>query len=936
MSGADISGAAGMIKRAWATASMALAVVATAPAQAAVPTQKELFGQDIGSDYFLANYSQLIKMYQALAANSDRVKLVEIGRTEENRPHYMMIVSSPENIRKLDGLKSIAARLAKGEGLDDAGARALAKEGRSVVWIDGGMHAAESIHAQGLMASVYKFATSDDPEIRHILDNVVILFGHANPDGQELVADWYMRWPNPKDRPIYDTQGGGLPRLYQKYIGHDNNRDYFAVTQAETKNISRILFREWFPEIIYNHHQPGPDGMVVFMPPFRDPFNFHYDPLVITELSEIGGAMHSQLISEGKAGSGMRTTANYSTWFNGSLRTVSYFHNSLGILTEIIGSPTPFRLTLTAENQLPRNDLPMPIAPRMWHLKDSVDYEISMNVGALTYAANNRERLLFNMYRMASNSVKAGSRDSWTTTPKQVAALSEAAKAQGEGVGVRGANNRGEPAGIDTTLYDKVLRDPAKRDARGYILSADQPDFPTAVKFVNALIRSGVRAERATAPFDIAGKSYPAGSLVVKADQAYRPHILDMFEPQDHPTDVAYPGGPPVRPYDVTGYTLAFQMGVQFDRVLDGFTGPFEVLADEAAPAPGKVVGTGQSGWIVDHQANDAFILTNRLLKAKQPVFWLKQGTSVAGKSFGPGAIWVPATSASGRIIAASTASLGIDAYAAGGVPAGDSIAIKPVRLGLVDLWSGLMPSGWIRWLLEKYEFPFEIVRPKRLDAGRLEKDYDVIVFSDAAYVGQGHSSRNRRPIIQPKAADIPAEFRSYLGTITADKTLPNVVRFAEQGGTVMAIGSSTALVDLFKLPVKSALIEPDGKPVASTKFYIPGSIVQAQVDPAQPLGYGMPAKADIFYDNSPVYRVPDGTPGVSKVSWFKGKDILRSGWAVGPEQIDGAAGVLDVSVGRGKLFLYGPEVLQRGAAHGTFKLFFNGVLYGPAASRGR
>jgi hypothetical protein len=925
-----------MIKRAWARASIALALALTAQVQAAVPTQKELFGQDIGSDYFLADYSQLITMYKAIAANSDRVKLVDIGRTEEGRPHYMMIVSSPENIRALDKYKAIAARLAKGEGLDDAAARALAKEGKSVVWIDGGMHAAESIHAQGLMASVYKFATSDDPDILHILDNVIILFGHANPDGQELVADWYMRWPNPKDRPIYDTQGGGLPLLYQKYVGHDNNRDYFAITQSETKNISRILFRDWYPEIIYNHHQPGPDGMVVFMPPFRDPFNFHYDPLVLTELSEIGGAMHSQLIGEGKAGSGMRTTANYSTWFNGSLRTISYFHNSLGILTEIIGSPTPFQLSLTAENQLPRNDLPMPSAPRMWHLKDSIDYEISMNIGALTYAANNRERLLFNMYRMASNSVKAGSRDSWTITPKRIEALKEAAKANGETAGTRGANNRGEPTGLDVGLYDKVLHDPALRDPRGYILSADQPDFPTAIKFVNALIRSGVRVERATAPFDVAGKTYPAGSLVVKTDQAYRPHILDMFEPQDHPTDLAYPGGPPVRPYDVTGYTLAFQMGVQFDRIPDGFTGPFEMLPDEAAPPPGKLIGTGRAGWIVDHQPNDAFILTNRLLKAKQRVSWLKQGASADGRSFGPGAIWVPATPAAAAIMATATRTLGLDAYAVDAAPTGESIAIRPVRIGLVDLWSGLMPSGWTRWLFEKYEFPFQIVRPQRLDAGKLEKDFDVIVFPDAAYVAEGNATRNRRPIIQPKPADIPAEYRSYLGTITAKTTLPQIEAFARNGGTLMAIGSSTALVDLFKLPVSNALLEPDGKPVAATKFYVPGSILQAAVDPAQPLAYGMPAKADVFYDNSLVYRVPAGTPGVNKVAWFQGKQVLRSGWAVGQERLDGAAGVLDVNVGKGKLFLYGPEVLQRGAAHGTFKLFFNGLLYGPAASRGR
>jgi hypothetical protein len=483
-----------------------------------------------------------------------------------------------------------------------------------------------------------------------------------------------------------------------------------------------------------------------------------------------------------------------------------------------------------------------------------------------------------------------------------------------------------------------VLHDPALRDPRGYILSADQPDFPTAVKFVNALIRSGVRVERATAPFDVAGKTYPAGSLVVKTDQAYRPHILDMFEPQDHPTDLAFPGGPPVRPYDVTGYTLAFQMGVQFDRIADGFTGPFETLPDEAAPPPGKVIGTGRAGWIVDHQPNDAFILTNRLLKAKQRVSWLKQGASADGRSFGPGAIWVPATPAAAAIMATATRTLGLDAYAVDAAPTGESIAIKPVRIGLVDLWSGLMPSGWTRWLFEKYEFPFQIVRPQRLDAGKLEKDFDVIVFPDAAYMSRrGMRARNRRPIIQPKPADIPAEYRLLSrhdhreDDPAADRGVRAQRRHFDgdrQLDRAWSICSSCRSAMLCWSPTASRSRRPNSMCPARScrRRSIPPSRSPTACRPR-------PTSSTI---TALVYRVPAGTPGVNKVAWFQGKQVLRSGWAVGQERLDGAAGVLDVNVGKGKLFLYGPEVLQRGAAHGTFKLFFNGLLYGPAASRGR
>lgn len=908
-------------------AALAAAVSARGQSAApeAVPTIASVIGTPVGTDYFLANYDQLERYFKAVAAVSDRARLVEIGRTAEDRPQYMMIVSSPANMAKLDQYRDIARRMAQGRGLDEGSAASLAREGRAIVWIDGGMHAAETVHAQALMAAVEHFTRADDEETRRILDNVIILFGHDNPDGQQLVADWYMQFAMP--RPVQPTQGGALPRLYQKYVGHDNNRDWYAITQPETRNISRVLFREWFPQIIYNHHQPGPDGMVVFMPPFRDPFNYVYDPLVITGLSEVGAAMHSGLVAEGKAGSGMRSTANYSTWFNGSLRTVSYFHNAIGILTEIVGSPTPFQLSLTAENQLPRNDLPMPVAPRMWHMKDSIDYSISMNRALLDYAARNRERLLLNMYRMAANAIDRGSHDSWVTSAGSIDALAAAADAEGAGEGTRGLNPHGQPTGIDVALYDRILRDPARRAARGYVLPADQPDFPTAIKFANALIRGGVEVQRATAAFEVGGRRYPAGSLVVKTAQAYRPHILDMFEPQDHPHDVAYPGGPPIRPYDATGYTLAYQMGVAFDRIVEGFDGPFETLADEAAPPRGRIVGRGRAGWLMDHRVNDGFVLTNRLLRAGQQVRWVKDEGEIPA-----GTVWIPYSDAAAHIVREAVGPLGLEVRAVRRAPRGATIALKPVRIGVVDLWGGLMPSGWVRWIFDQFEFPYEVVHPLRLDAGHLNADFDVLIFPDAAYVAKGQESRNRRPIAQPAAADIPAEYRAWLGEISAGKTLPQIRAFAENGGTLVAIGSSTALVDLFGTGISPGAVDADGKPLPPEAYYIPGTVLRAHFDPRQPLAYGMPAEADVYFARSPVFRVAPGAAGVRRVSWFEGDHLLRSGWAHGASALVGTAGVLDVDVGRGKLLMYGPEILQRGQPHGTFKLFFNGILYGPAA----
>src|SRR4029079_10294710 len=220
----------------------------------------------------------------------------------------------------------------------------------------------------------------------------------------------------------------------------------------------------------------------------------------------------------------------------GGLRTIAYFHNMIGLLTEIIGNPTPIQIPLVAEKQLPRGDWPLPIAPRTWHYRQSIEYEMSNNRAVLDYASRNRETLLYNMYRMARNSIENGSQDHWTITPDRIEALRSAAPQKPSqelppGLTVGGLGGAALPA----DLYQSVLHNPRHRDPRGYILPADQADFATATKFVNAFIKTGIVVRKATAEFQVNGKTYPAESYVVKTDQAFRPHVMDMFEPQIHP-----------------------------------------------------------------------------------------------------------------------------------------------------------------------------------------------------------------------------------------------------------------------------------------------------------------------------------------------------------------------------------------------------------------
>src|SRR5689334_6100527 len=449
-----------------------------------ITTPKEALGFNLGDDYQVANYTQLDSYWKKLAAESPRMKLVDIGPNEEGSRQYMAIVTSPENHKKLDRYKEIAQRLAHAEGLTEGQARALAREGKAVVWVDGGLHASESVGSQQLMEMVYQMTSRTDEETLRFLNDTILLCVEANPDGQELIANWYMRGSEKPNAPLRDAPQrsmANLPRLYAKYIGHDDNRDFYMSNMKETTNMNRQLFVEWFPQIMYNHHQTGPAGAVIFMPPFRDPFNYHFDPLVPLGIEMVGAAMHSRLVAEGKGGSAMRSGANYSTWWNGGLRTVTYFHNMIGILTEIIGNPTPMSIPLVADKQLPQGDWPLPIKPQQWHYRQSIDYEMSNNRAILDLAARFRETFLFNIWRMGMNSIERGSRDNWTVTPKRITAL-EAAASTGNPAGGRGGRG-GEAAGGDapggaafgartlpTNLYASILHDPKLRDPRGYIV----------------------------------------------------------------------------------------------------------------------------------------------------------------------------------------------------------------------------------------------------------------------------------------------------------------------------------------------------------------------------------------------------------------------------------------------------------------------------------
>lgn len=895
-----------------------------------VTTPKEHFGFNMGDDYHLANYQQLMAYWAKLEKESERIKVAKVGTTEDGRPQLMAIITSPANHKKLDRYREISRRMGRVENVSEQEARALSAEGKAVVWIDAGLHANETLCAQMMIETIYQLLSETDAETNRILDDVIVLFVHANPDGHDFVADWYMRESDPKKRSL-----NGIPKLYQKYAGHDNNRDFFANNLAETRNMNRVMYHEWLPQIVYNHHQSGPPGTVLFCPPFRDPFNYNVDPLVISGIDAVGAAMMQRFLVENKPGATTRSGTRYSTWWNGGLRTACYFHNMIGLLTETIGSPNPMSIPFRPQLQLPKADYLAPIEPQPWHFRQSVDYSVTANKAVFDYASRHREQLLSNIWLMGKNAIDRGNRDNWTTTPTDVDAA-RAANPEAPAGGGRGGRAGG------AAEFKRAFRNPEQRDPRGFIIPSNQPDFLTATKFVNTLINSGLTIHRATARFKVNGKDYPAGSYVVKSAQPFRAHVLDMFEPQDHPNDFPYPGAPPTAPYDIAGWTLAYQMGVKFDRILDGFDGPFEVVKDERSPPPARITATDRTvGYYLDNRTNDAFRSINQLLAAGEEVRRLKEPFVADGVVQPPGIFFVAKKATTLSHLEKISSQIGTRFLGTTMAPAKEAVALKPVRIGLVDRYGGSMPSGWTRWVLDRFEYPYKVVFPPELDRGNLRDKFDVLILPDGAFSPRGPGTTRAEVTggdLPPPPADdardesnIPEQYRGQRGSITAAKTLPHLKAFLEAGGTILTIGSSTSLGNQLGLTIGNHLVEKDeeGKErtLPRTKFYVPGSILRVKLDNEHPLGWGLEKEIDVMFSASPTFKLPADAKGLQKVAWFDSRRPLRSGWAWGQEHLDGGTAIIDAEVGKGRLVMFGPQILFRAQPHGTFKLLFNGIV---------
>jgi len=854
-------------------ATLATASVALPSAQRSVPSPASVIGWEPCADYKLATYEQIEDYVRTLAAAApDRVRLVDMGKTTEGRTQVLAIVSSESNLRQLDHLKSIARRLALARDdtrpLTDEEAHALAGDGKAVVWIDFGLHSIEVAHAQTAPLLLYKAVADESAEMRFIRDNVILLLvANMNPDGTTMVASWYRE----NLGKVWESR---LPELWHKYVGHDDNRDWYMMNQVETRNSARQLYVEWFPQIIYNQHQTGPFPSRIFVPPFDDPMNPNIPPLVMRGVNLVGDAMTRRLDEEGKRGAVSRI--GFDTWWNGGMRTAPYFHNMVGILTETShASATPttydprtfpkFFPGTTVPTLEPTTYYPSPYLGGEWHLRDSCNIMLTTSLAALDVGAKRREEWLYDIYQMGRDAIRANARET-------------------------------------------------------FVIPAEQWDPGTAVKLVNVLRLGGIEVERATAQFSAGGRRYGAGSFLIRGAQPFVAYAKDLLTPQIYPDMRLYPGGPPKRPYDITGWTLSYQMGVRADRVaeaVDVATEPVDVATMPPGGIPAGIAGQPYY-YAIDARANDAFTAVNRLLKDRVPVYRATQAVAGGGIDYPPGLFLMDPATNSGSLLDAARP-LGVNIVVGPTVPSNPArVRIRAPRIGLYHGWGGNMDEGWTRWLLEQFEFPYTSVFDRDVRGGNLRAKFDVILLPDATY----DQMLNGLP-----AGSMPD---AYTGGITA-RGVANLAEFVNQGGTLVAMDRAAELpLTAFTLPIRNVTANQ-----RDTEFYIPGSILRITVDPTHPVAYGMPAEAAAFFIHSPAFAVggpgslipAPALPDVRIVARYPESNLLMSGWMLGEPVIARRAAVVEAAVGKGRVVLLGFRSEHRGQTHGTYKLLFNSLL---------
>ncbi len=872
-----------MHKQKSAAFTLALLVLATVMPVAAqksshIPTPSEVLGFEVGADRKLADYRQISSYFKALAAASDRVQIQVLGKTTLGEEMFMAVISTPENLRNKAKYQDIARKLADPRGLSKDQMDALAGEGKAIFLLTCNIHSTEIGSSQMAMEWAYKLATAADPEtLRRLNDVIILLVPSLNPDGETMVTEWYRKYLGTK------YEGGAMPYLYHHYVGHDDNRDWYMLTQIETKNVNHAVYHEWFPQFWLDEHQMGSYGPRIYIPPNADPVAKLVNPLVHRGNNLVGAAMGWRLEEAGK--SGVIYNYSFDAYWPGGTRNTGWWKNMYGVLTEVASAriATPMQVSPTElqggtkgliqyQQQI---NFPNPWPGGIWRLRDIMDYELLVSDAALETMSKYRRELLRGVASMAEEAISSADPAEYWRIPLE------------------------------------GQRDPIE-----------------AIRLMELMWAHGVQVLQSSDK-----KAY-----LIPTAQPYGRFVDEMMGIQRYPEVHPAQGSGILEPYDVAAWSLPLMMGVKVEKVR------LTKAEQETTRVPKVTIGDVESGlagagsyYALPLRQNMAFSLINSMQKAGKKVFVIRTEGKTPEVIF-PDPPQDPSASQgtnwgeiiSGNKILAAHSQLAVKVlerqlalHAVSDLPKG-ATPLKPVRIALYKSYIPSMDEGWTRFILEQYGFDVKNIENKQVRAGNLNAAFDVVILPDSSreVIVEGRQGR------EGYQEELPPEYTGGIGK----EGVRALKDFVDKGGTLITLARAAEVVmgEEFNLPVRNALAGAGGRPLPAADFNIPGSLLRVYVDNQNPVGYGMPKEVAAFVDAPLAFQTSSPAPDTQRsvIAWYPddAKDMLLSGYAHGAERLERKAAVVSFTRGKGKIVMFGFRVQHRAQTEGTFQMLFNAI----------
>ncbi len=831
-----------------------------------IPSPSEYFGFPIGADRRLIHWEQILEYFQLLNERSPRVQVLELGKTTLGRPMIMVIIAARQTLADLEKYRRIQETIAWPYELEEAAAEALIQKGKLVFLLTLNIHSTEIAASQTSVELGYELATTRDPELLRVLDNIILLMiPSLNPDGQDMITRWYLKDVGTA------YEGSRMPMKYHHYADHDNNRDWFFFNLVESRHVARILYHEWYPEIVFDQHQMGGRSARFFLPPYSDPVNPNVPPSLMANTNMIGKHVIADMHDQGFTG--LVTNTIFNAYFVGTMSKTPLWQNRIGILSEAasvrIASPVylpPSSLRGMGQD-LPeykqQNNFLAPWPGGWWRLRDIIDYQKAATYSMLKLAATYKNKFKRNYYRLNREAIEAG--------------------------------RQGNPF--------------------AYVIPLDQRDPNSAVEMLRRLRLANVKVYRAQEDYQAPEGTIRKGDFIIPMAQSNRTYIKDLLERQYYPDLREYPGGPPRRPYDVTAWTLPLQMGVTAFTI----AAPFQLTMEPVEPRLQVPLPENASGWFaVERRFINSYALVNRLLKQNIPVYTLFQEHTRIPR----GAFLIHATNQNRNTIFPL-----FQAFEVTPVKLDTSITpdeLQPIQSSRIAVYQPWIPwvydEGWLRLILDHFGFDYQVLHNQDFrKKGGFTGKFDILIFTNqsaksilnGAPLTRGYSPQIDAPEVRP-------EYRGGIGDAGKEK----VAQFIRQGGTAIFIGEAVDFaIDHLGVPARNVL-----KKTSRKDFFAPGSIVKIHLDPRSELTFGMPDEAAVYINRPVALTLEPYTRELKEVGIYDDREVVLSGWVVGEKHLHRKVALADIPYGKGRIILYAFRVHHRGQTWGTFKLLFNAL----------